>query len=60
MRDFIDPFDQLIYELKEGSKELNYLYEVQELLSEPEITNDEICAGIVKAIPPGWQFPDVC
>ncbi len=52
--------DQLIYELKERAKELNCLYEIQELLSKPEITLKEICRGIVKAIPPGWQFPDVC
>ena len=46
--------------LQERVKELNCLYEVQELLSKPEITPEEICQGIVKAIPPGWQFPDVC
>lgn len=55
-----ESLDQLIYELKERAKELNCLYEVQELLSKPEITINEICNGIVKAIPPGWQFPDVC
>jgi hypothetical protein len=60
MNDKIPPLDKLIYDLKERAKELNCLYEVQELLGAPEITIDEICQGIVKALPPGWQYPDVC
>lgn len=54
------PIDKLIYELRERAKELACLYEVQELISTPEITIDEICEGIIKAIPPGWQYPDIC
>jgi hypothetical protein len=60
MSDYTTPLDKLIHDLKERAKELNCLYEVQELLSTPEITIDEICQGIVKALPPGWQYPDVC
>ena len=54
------PIDKIIYELRERAKELACLYEVQELLSAPEISIDEICEGIIKAIPPGWQYPTVC
>ncbi len=54
------PIDKLLYDLKERAKELNCLYEIQELLNKPGITLDEIFAGIVRAIPPGWQYPDVC
>ncbi len=54
------PIDKLIHELSERAKELACLYEVQELLSTPDITIDAICEGIIKAIPPGWQYPDVC
>jgi pyruvate, water dikinase len=52
--------DNLIHELKERAKELNCLYQVQELLSLPEITVDEICQGMIKILPPGWQYPDIC
>src|SRR5574341_1868215 len=54
------PIDRLLHDLRERAKELNCLYEVQELLSKPDITIDEICRGIIKVLPPGWQYPDVC
>lgn len=60
MNDSEKPIDKLVFELRERAKELACLYEVQELLSTQDITIDEICKGIIKAIPPGWQFPDVC
>ena len=52
--------DKIFHELKERAKELNCLYEVQELLNKYDLDIDEICLGIIKAIPPGWQYPDVC
>ncbi len=52
--------EKLIGDLKERAKELNCLYEIQELLSNTDLPVEEICMGIVQAIPPGWQFPDVC
>jgi pyruvate,water dikinase len=60
MNDSEKPIDKLVHELRERAKELACLYEVQELLSTPDITIDAICEGIIKAIPPGWQYPDVC
>jgi pyruvate,water dikinase len=54
------PIDKLIHELKERAKELNCLYEIQEILNTPNISIDEVCQGIIKVIPPGWQYPDVC
>jgi pyruvate,water dikinase len=54
------PIDRLLHDLRERAKELNCLYEVQELLNTPGITTDEICRGIIEVIPPGWQYPDVC
>jgi pyruvate,water dikinase len=50
----------LIDELKERAKELNCLYEIQELLNKPKISRDDLLNGIVNAIPPGWQYPDIC
>jgi pyruvate,water dikinase len=60
MKEPSNPIDRLIHDLRERAKELNCLYEVQELLSTPKITIDEICQGIIKTLPPGWQYPDVC
>ena len=52
--------DKLLTSLKERAKELNCLYEVEELFSSPDGTLPDILQGIVRAIPPGWQFPDIC
>ena len=54
------PLDQLIGDLKERAKELNCLYKVQEILNEPGISIEQACYGLLKAIPPGWQYPDIC
>ena len=60
MNETVNPLDNLIHQLRERAKELNCMYEVQELLSTPEITIEEVCLGIIHALPPGWQYPDVC
>jgi pyruvate,water dikinase len=63
MTDMDDPeksIDSLLHDLRERAKELNCLYEVQELLGNSGITIDEILEGIIRVIPPGWQYPDVC
>lgn len=52
--------DNIISDLKERAKELSCLYEIQELLSNIEVSIEDTCVGIVKAIPPGWQFPEIC
>jgi len=53
------PIESLVHDLQERAKELNCLYNVQELLSKTELSIDEICQGIIKAIPPGWQYPEI-
>ena len=50
----------LMSALKERAKELNCLYQVEELFNKPGLTLPAILEGIVQAIPPGWQYPDVC
>jgi pyruvate,water dikinase len=52
--------DTLIWFLSERAKELNCLYKIEELLNRPDTTLDDICHGVIEAIPPGWQYPDVC
>ncbi len=53
------PMD-LISELQERAKELGCLYRIEELLSDPNRPLDEIFKGVIKAIPPGWQYPKIC
>ncbi|MGD8538279.1 MAG: PEP/pyruvate-binding domain-containing protein [Candidatus Aminicenantes bacterium] len=52
--------DNLIWGLQERAKELNCLYKIEELMNKPEADIDDICKGIAAAIPPGWQYPDIC
>lgn len=54
------PLESLVHDLQERAKELNCLYKVQELLSHPDLSLEEVCQGIIKAIPPGWQYPEIC
>jgi hypothetical protein len=60
MNDQNQPIEKLLYDLKERAKELSCLYQIQELLNKPGISLDQICQGTVDAIPPGWQYPNVC
>ncbi len=50
----------LLYALGERAKELNCLYHVEEVLAGQDKTLDDIFNGVIAAIPPGWQYPDVC
>ena len=54
------PVDRLLTDLKERAKELNCLYEVEEIMSEPNLPLEELFGRIVNKIPAGWQYPDVC
>jgi pyruvate,water dikinase len=54
------PIDRLIWGLQERAKELNCLYKIEELMNKPDSHVDEVCQRIVEAIPPGWQYPDIC
>ncbi len=52
--------DSLIPKLQERAKELACLYRIEELLSDPDRSLDEVFDGLVAAIPAGWQFPQLC
>jgi len=52
--------NKLIDDLKERAKELNCLYRVQELLHSRELNQDDTFNGIIEAIAPGWQYPEIC
>ncbi|MCB2206623.1 nucleotidyltransferase domain-containing protein [bacterium] len=50
----------LLYALGERAKELNCLYHVEEVLTGKDEDLDGVFEGVIRAIPPGWQFPDIC
>jgi len=52
--------DRLLESLQERAKELNCLYAVEEALNRPDLTPEQIFDLVVQAIPPGWQYTDVC
>lgn len=52
--------DKLISSLQERAKELNCLYQIEEILREPDLPLEAICRKVIEAIPPGWQYPDIC
>ena len=54
-----DPVDQILRDLEERAKELGCLYRVDELLSRPEATEEDL-QQLVEEIPTGWQYPESC
>ncbi len=54
------PIDRILHDLQERAKELNCLYRVDELLGRVEATLDDVLGDVIRTLPAGWQFPDVC
>ncbi len=52
--------EKLLDSLQERAKELNCMYKIEELMNRRDSTTDEVCMGIIDAIPPGFQYPDIC
>ena len=52
--------DTLVWFLSERAKELSCLYKIEGLLNKPDANLADICRGVIEAIPPGWQYPDIC
>jgi pyruvate, water dikinase len=50
----------LLYALGERKKELNCLYHIEEILAQHDATLDLVFEECIAAIPPGWQYPDIC
>ncbi|MBN2409362.1 MAG: PEP/pyruvate-binding domain-containing protein, partial [Candidatus Aminicenantes bacterium] len=46
--------------LHERAKELSCLYNVEEILSNFNLSLEEVFRRVIKVIPPGWQFPENC
>ncbi len=52
--------DKLLTSLQERAKELNCLYEVEQILARLDLPLADAFQKVVEVIPPGWQYPDVC
>ena len=47
--------------LRERAKELNCLYQVDDLLNSGlERPLEEVLRGIIEILPHGWQYSDIC
>lgn len=49
-----------IHSLQERAKELNCLYEVDEILNRDDLTVEEVLGRVIAAIPDGLQYPTAC
>ncbi len=54
------PFDNLVLELQERAKELNCLYTIEDNLNRSNISLRQAFHTVINAIPPGWQYPNIC
>lgn len=52
--------DKLVDSLEERVKELNCIYEVEELLHRTDLDIDQILNELVRIIPNGMQYPSIC
>lgn len=52
--------EQLLTILKERAKELNCMYQVEEVLSNRRLSLAEVFEEIIRIIPSGWQYPEIC
>jgi predicted nucleotidyltransferase len=49
-----------IISLQERAKELQCLYDIEKILNIEAVSFDKVFDGVIKAIPGGWQFPQLC
>ena len=52
--------ETFIRSLEERAKELNCLYKIEEALGKYTHAMDVVFNEIIAAIPPGWQYPEIC
>ena len=60
MKNINEPVQKTLDGLRERAKELNCLYNIEELLNNTDANLNEIFNNIILAIPSGWQYPEVC
>jgi len=54
------PWKQIIDDLTERARELNCLYQIEELLGNTDSDLEELLQKIVEIIPSGWQYSPLC
>lgn len=54
------PMDDVLRALHERAKELQCLYRIDELLGRGGLQLPEVMQGVIRSIPPAWQYPGVC
>ncbi|MGD2109006.1 MAG: PEP/pyruvate-binding domain-containing protein [Phycisphaerae bacterium] len=54
-----DRVADILRSLQERAKELNCLYRVEEVTNNDDLPLDQVFQGVIDAIPPGWQYPDI-
>jgi pyruvate, water dikinase len=59
-RESAKPETALFSTLHERAKELSCLYKIEEILSNFDLSLDEVFGRVIRVIPPGWQFPELC
>ena len=52
--------DKLLHDMRERAKELNCLYQVEELLTKTQLSLAEVLSQLVHVIPSGYQFSEIC
>ncbi len=52
--------NDLLTVLGERAKELSCLYGIEELLTARDETLEDVLVEVARAIPEGWQYPDLC
>jgi pyruvate,water dikinase len=55
-----DKAEDLVHIFREREKELECLYNIEELLVEPDAPHETVFRRIIETIPSGWQYPDIC
>ncbi|MBN1769629.1 MAG: nucleotidyltransferase domain-containing protein [Deltaproteobacteria bacterium] len=60
MSDLPPTDEKALAALQERAKELTCLLSVEELLHDTERPLEEVFRGVIEAIPPGWQHPELC
>lgn len=54
------PMDDMLRALQERAKELQCLYQVDELLHQGGLATADVLNGVIQALPPAWQYPAIC
>jgi pyruvate,water dikinase len=53
------PMDEILHSLQERAKELNCLYQIDEILSHLSRPMDETILKLMEALPGGWRYPGI-